>query len=186
MSTWYILKSQQKFGPYTYEEMIQMKQNNQLYDFDYVWKSGFLVWMPIAQVEELSSTRFIQWLQENPERKKILIPRKNPRTLYETPMMCHNNVTLWKGNTHSVSSQGALITMHNPFILPGNKVHIHFDSTKANELAFSVIGEIVGKKYSTHRMKYNTPLQYTVRFLNKDAGTDLQIKEWIQLKQKAA
>lgn len=184
--TWYILKSQQKFGPYSYEEMVQLKQENKLYEFDYVWKPGFKVWMPVAHVEELSSTRLLQWLQENPKSDKVLNRRKSPRVLYEAPLMCHNNVTVWKGNTHSVSLNGALMTMLNPYVLPGHQIHIHFESKKPEDLSFSVMGEIIGKKYSTQRLKYNSPLQYTVRFISKDAGAEVQIQEWINAKTKVA
>lgn len=184
--TWFILKSQQKFGPYSYEDMVRLKQNNQLYDFDYVWKSGYKVWMPVAHVDELSSSRLIQWLEENPKRKNELVARATPRVLIETPLMCHNKINLWKGNTHSLSLNGALVTMNNPYVLPSNQVHIHFEAKSVEDLAFSVVGEVLGKKYSTQRLKYNSPLQYTVRFISKDAGAEFQIQEWIDKKLKGA
>lgn len=185
MKDWYVLKAQQKFGPYSYEDMVNMKQNNQLYDFDYVWKSGFSVWMPVAQVEELSSTRFLQWVKENPKNSNHLIQRQTQRILYKTPVSVHNNITMWKGHTNSLSINGSLVTMNNPFVLPGQDLHIHFESARSSDLAFSVTGEVIGKKYTTQRLKYNSPLQYVVRFKHKDAGAEFQIQEWIEEKKES-
>jgi hypothetical protein len=181
---WYILKAQQKFGPYSYEDMISMKQNKQLYDFDYVWKMGFKVWMPVALVDDLSLNRFLQWLSESPKNSSHLLQRKTKRILHTTPVNIHNNISLWKGHTDSISINGALVTMNNPFILPGQDVHIHFESARPTDIAFSVTGEIVGKKYSTQRLKYSSPLQYIVRFTHKDAGAEFQIQEWIDEKKE--
>jgi hypothetical protein len=184
MKDWYVLKAQQKFGPYSYEDMVMMKQNRQLYDFDYVWKTGFNVWMPVAHVDELSSTRFLQWLKENPKNSNHLIRRENNRILYTTPLTIHNDISLWKGHSDSLSLNGALLTMNNPFVLPGQNIHIHFESARTTDIAFSLIGEVIGKKYSTQRLKYNSPLQYVVRFNHKDAGADFQIQEWIDEKRE--
>jgi hypothetical protein len=185
MKDWFVLKAQQKFGPYSYEDMISMKQKKQLYDFDYVWKAGFNVWMPVAHVEELSSTRFLQWIKENPKNSNHLVPRTTTRILHITPLSIHNNSNLWKGSTHSLSINGAQITMNNPFVLPGQEIHIHFESARSTDIAFSVIGEVIGKKYSTQRLKFNSPLQYIVRFNHKDAGAEFQIQEWIDEKKES-
>ena len=48
LQEWYILKWDNKYGPFSYLEVIQMLQNKSVFEFDFIWKNGNV---PIALQE---------------------------------------------------------------------------------------------------------------------------------------
>lgn len=59
---WYILKGENKFGPFSYADVIKMLQNKVAFEFDFVWHSGLANWVRIAdhdafQPEQISQMK---------------------------------------------------------------------------------------------------------------------------------
>ena len=50
MAEWYILKGENKFGPFAFTDVIKMLQQKLIFEFDYVWKKGMKAWVRIADM----------------------------------------------------------------------------------------------------------------------------------------
>lgn len=173
---WYVLKSTQRFGPYEYDEMISMMQTRSLFDFDYIWTQGMQSWTPLAEVPSFQENALRDHLAA--KKSTAFVERRTPRVTLSVPLYIHNNHTLWTGKTVAVSGNGALIVMNNPILLPGQSISINFKKQAPEDLSFNVTAEILSKKFTRQRIKYDTQVQYAVKFLTKDPSADLQINRW--------
>jgi hypothetical protein len=180
---WYILKSTQKFGPFDIDEMIHMMQTKTLFDFDFVWTTGMKSWSPMAEIKEFSKESLEKYFEEK-KLSNTFIQRKHSRVEFKAPLFVHNNSTLWTGRTMSLSEGGALVIMTNPLLVPGNIVNINFKKVKSDDISFNASAEIISKKFTRERLHYDTPIQYSIKFVRKEISAEIQLKKWINEKSK--
>lgn len=182
---WHVLKGETKYGPYTYQEMIQMLQNKTLFNFDYAWGSHLDSWTSLAELPEFSQDRLTR-IAEKETNEEIFNKRKHTRVTVEIPVYAHDNLRLWKGKVENLSEGGALIYMENPLLLPGHIINLHFKSLGKDEVAFNCTAEILTKRLTKQRIQHDTGIHYAVQFLQIPDVGNSQIENWIKEKNKSS
>lgn len=51
MAEWYILKGENKFGPFSYPDVLKMLQQKVVFEFDFAWHPGLSTWVRIADLD---------------------------------------------------------------------------------------------------------------------------------------
>ncbi len=163
---WYVLKAQNRFGPFPYLDLIKMLQNKSVFEFDYVWRQGLATWTRIAEVSDFSKEKIRYLIGEKQVQKEdIFYRRKHCRWPFETSLIVHDNNSLWKGKTVELSEGGVGAIMENSLLLPGQNVYIHFKAGP-NMRSFNVLCEVVSKKYDKSIKDKDTAVVYGLKFIN--------------------
>lgn len=177
LSNWYILKGENKFGPFQYPEVIKMLQEKIVFEFDFAWRNGFEAWTRIAEISDFQPEN-IKKLQDSlmPNINNLFFRRKHPRVPYECEVTVHDNVTLWSGKVFELSEGGAGLIMENSLLLPSHKIYMHFKKSHGLP-AFNAISEVVSKRYLEGVRKKEDPMHYGVKFvqISKEDFSRLQI-----------
>ena len=63
---WYVLKGENRFGPFSYPDVVRMLQEKVVYEFDFAWHSGLETWVRIAEIEAFKTAN-IQKMKKNQE-----------------------------------------------------------------------------------------------------------------------
>lgn len=174
---WHVLKAETQYGPYTYQEMIRLLQQNLIYSFDYVWAPHIEAWTPMADLEEFSNDRLAILADKNNAAFNL---RQHERILCKLPVYVNDQMTLWEGHVENLSERGALIIMKNPVLLPGNIIQIHFRSRSEKDLAFNCSAEILTKRLVKQRIQHNTGIHYAVKFVDTSAAGQAQINSFLK------
>ncbi len=181
LQEWYILKWDNKYGPFSYLEVVKMLQSKAVFEFDYIWKQGQENWLRIADVPLFEPSQIHNLFEKNedPEIKNIFFRRRHERKNFNGSIIIHDNERVWKGEAIEISEGGAGIVVHNAMINPGEKIYLHFkpgDSVPP----FNAICEVVSKKYSKSLEDRNSPIKYGVRFLKINSNALGLIKDYIK------
>lgn len=174
---WHVLKAETQYGPYTYEEMIRLMQQNLIFSFDYAWAPHLETWTPLADLEEFSNDRLTILADVN---SSVFNKRKHERILCKLPVYVNDQQTLWEGLVENLSECGALIIMKNPVLLPGNVVQIHFRSRSDQDLAFNCKAEILTKRLVKQRIQHDTGIHYAVKFMEISTTGEKQITSFMK------
>jgi hypothetical protein len=180
---WHVLKGEDKFGPYTYVEMIKMLQNNTVFSFDYVWSPHLENWTAVGELSEFSLDRLSR-LAEKDSQAEAFNKRSSERVFVNVPVYCHDHAKMWTGTCENLSTGGALILMQNPVLIPGNIIQIHFKGAKAGENSFNCTAEVLTKRLVKQRIQHDTGLHYAVKFLQLLPVGEKQITNWIKENKK--
>lgn len=178
MKEWYIARNEKKYGPYSIDEMIQLRQQRKLFEHDLIWKQGLRQWKPLIQTEEFSAQAMTERSLRG-ETCDVFNRRQWPRVKKEISLLIHDDKNLWPARTLNISVGGALVELNTPFLKPDDKIHLHFQN-KEQVSRFSCIGTITGKRYTNERLHVNSSLQYNVRFDEKDPVANEQLDQWVQ------
>ncbi len=176
---WFVLIGEQKYGPYDYKTIIQMIQNNQLMDFNYVWAEHLEAWTPLYQLEDFSKDRFDLLLQKESEYFSSFIQRKEKRVDVKIPLIGHNSIRFFDGEIVSISTHGALCLLNSPLIQVGDQIKIHVQPDAHAENSFNIECEVIRKNFSKERLNSKSGLYYAIRFTDLQKTGALQIKHWI-------
>lgn len=178
---WHVLKGETQYGPYSYEEVIQMTQQKLLYGFEYVWAPHLAAWTSMSELAEFSPDRLQRLIEKSPDADAFN-RRKAPRVGVSIPVYCHDNAKFWKGSVENLSIGGCLVLMENPTLLPGDHINLHFRRQKVQQSAFNCTGEILTKRLIKQKIQFDTNIYYAVRFLTMNSiGREL-IKTWVEEK----
>lgn len=159
---WFILRGEMKFGPYEYKALLHMMQSGELYDYNYVWAPHLTQWTLVGDLEEFSKDQFLKIIHGDADLNGAFKKREFPRVDYQLPLLAHNNHRMFDGHSLSLSSNGALLLLNDPLLLPGTRVMVHFQA----EEPFNAICEVVRKNISKQRLNVKSGLHYAVRFLH--------------------
>lgn len=169
---WFVLKGENKFGPFAFTDMIKMLQDKIVYEFDFAWHPGMDTWKRIAElpafheanVKKLKSTLM-------PEISSVFFRRRHRRVKYGGTILIHDNSSVWKGRGLEISAGGAGVIMENSMIVPGQVLYLHFKPCDGLP-AFNAICEVVSKKYEDGVKDKNAPIRYGLKF--KSISTEAQ------------
>ena len=182
LQEWYILKWDNKYGPFSYIEIVKMLQGKSVFEFDYIWKNGQDNWKRIAEVENFHSEKIKELFKhkEDPTVKDSFFRRRHERKSFNGSIIIHDNDKVWKGSAIEISEGGAGIVMNNSLIKPGEKVFLHVKPGD-NVPPFNAICEVVSKKF-TKIADREAPVKYGVKFLKIHSNHLENIKEFIKKK----
>lgn len=174
---WYVLKGSDRYGPFSYREIIRMLQEKQVYEFDYVWKTPMETWARVAELECFAEDEISKLSEsDDPTVQQLFFRRRHARTKHGASLIIHDNQKVWKGESLEVSEGGAGIQMHNSMLLPGQKVFVHFKPSDGLP-SFNVMCEVVNKKFITGVRSNNSPVTYGVRFLSMNGDMKDNIRD---------
>lgn len=177
---WHLLKGEHQFGPYTYEDMVRMKQTSLLFDFDYVWSPHLESWTLAGDLAEFGPDRMNRLIEKSPDTD-VFSRRQHDRLNVTIPVLIHNDQQLWHGTCQNLSAGGALILIENPLLLPGDVVTVHMKAKDKLEQAFNCTAQVLTKRLVKTRIQHDTSLHYAVKFLNL---TELGQKQISQIFKK--
>jgi hypothetical protein len=161
MNEWFLLKGENKFGPFAYEDVVKMLQQKVVFPFDFIWHAGLESWKRVAEMAEFAEENIRTLFNANGKHKDVFVGRRHKRRKFNGRMIIHDNLTLWKGEGFEISKGGVGISMQNALVVPGQQVFVHF--TGEGEFpAFNAVCEVVSKKFVNDA----SPVQYGLRFLS--------------------
>lgn len=176
---WHVLCGNEKYGPYSYKNIITMIQKNELMDFNYVWAPHMTEWQQIHNLKEFSADRFAL-LKKNDWYKEAFIDRKNPRVSTNFQILGHNNTIFFDGQLTSVSEKGAMCLLNTPLVHVGDRVKLHIKSEVENQPAFNVEATVLRKNFSNDRLNSKSGLFYILSFVDIQRVGMEQIKGLLQ------
>jgi hypothetical protein len=126
-TAWYVLKGEEKFGPFLYLDLVGMLQKKAIEEYDYVWNERMSNWIRIADSEDFSHEKLkaLVMATEN-EENQIFFRRRFARAPYASSLVIHNNLRIWKGQSFQISAGGAGLTIDNSNLVKGDEVYLHF------------------------------------------------------------
>lgn len=176
---WHILNGNQKYGLYTYKNMISMIQKNEVMDFNYVWAPHMTQWTQIHGLKEFSKDR-LTLLKKSPDFADAFLDRKNPRINTLLKVLGHNNKTFFDGQITSISAEGALCLLNTPMVQVGDQIKLQIAPKDQDSVAFNVEAKVIRKNFSNERLNSKSGLYYILNFVDmQPAGMD-QIKTWLK------
>lgn len=181
MSEWFVLKNEEKFGPFSYREMIQLLQENTVYPFDFVWTEGMEIWTPLAEVTEFSPAKLAK-LVETEDVGSAFAKRRFPRVEVTLPVLLHNDRHFGTGTISSLSQGGALVTVDLPTLLPNDRVLVHCRGIKDVLQPFNFEFSISSKSWNRNRIQHRTKVAYTGSFSEMPTAAMSEIRNYIENK----
>lgn len=168
---WYVLKGENKFGPFAYTDVIKMLQQGVIFEFDFAWYNGLDTWKRIAELDAFSKEN-VRSLKETvlPEIREVFFRRRHKRVNYGGTCLIHDNKTVWKGKGVEISEGGAGIIMENSLCVPGQQLYLHFKPGDGVP-PFNAICEIVSKDYVGDIRDPKAPVKYGLKFKTISAET---------------
>ncbi len=175
---WYVLKGENKFGPFAYTDVVKMLQQRVVFEFDFAWRPGMDTWMRVADLDPFSNES-IQKLKQTlmPEIQEVFFRRRHRRVNFNSTILIHDNHSVWKGQGVEISSGGAGLVMENSEVTPGQVLYLHFKPGDGVP-PFNAICEVVSKKHVEGVKDKKAPVMYGVRFTNLNPSTQKFITEY--------
>ncbi|MCB0420902.1 MAG: DUF4339 domain-containing protein [Bdellovibrionales bacterium] len=175
---WYILKGENKFGPFSYTEVVKMLQQKVIFEFDFAWNASMTAWQRIAEITQFNEDK-IKALKNTlmPEISEVFFRRRHRRVAYGGTILVHDNKTVWKGRGVEISSGGAGVVMENSMVVPGQVLYLHFKPGDGVP-PFNAVCEVVSKKFEDGVQEKNASVQYGLKFLNLNEDTQGFLQEF--------
>jgi PilZ domain/GYF domain 2 len=175
---WFVLKGENKFGPFVYTDVVKMLQQGAVFEFDFVWHQGMEGWHRIAELDDYSKDRLRQ-LKDSamPEISEVFFRRRFRRVNYGGTILVHDNKKVWKGTAMEVSEGGAGVVMENAMIVPGQELYLHFKPGDGVP-PFNAICEVVSKEYVSDLRNRTAPIKYGLKFKTLSSETQKFLKEY--------
>lgn len=126
-NAWYILKGEEKFGPFSYLDLVRMLQEKSLEEYDYIWKEQMPNWLRVADCEEFSHEKLkglVAMLDQS--ENQVFFRRRFARAQYSSSLVIHNNLRIWKGESFQISAGGAGLIIENSKLVKGDEIYLHF------------------------------------------------------------
>ncbi|MCK6597106.1 MAG: PilZ domain-containing protein [Bdellovibrionaceae bacterium] len=178
---WFILQGDNKYGPFDYSFMLGLVQRGEIYDYNYIWSQHLESWTPMGEVPEFSKDRLTMLIKTDDPLSFGFYRRTAERAEIKVPVLGHNEDYFFDGTSVSLSSNGALVLLNNPLLLPGQKLMLHFKESEINSKSFNVLCQIVRKNFSRQRLNVKSGINYAVRFLKHQEWGEEQIKNLVEL-----
>lgn len=160
---WYILRHNQKTGPFSYTQMIDLIQKDEVMDYQYIWAPHLEQWTIMAEVDDFSKDRLIRLIEKMPESFPFQ-ERGEIRTHSDLKVQAHNEIKFFDGQCLSLSKKGGLFLLNEPLLRFQTKVHIHIPTQDKCPMPLNIKGLVKSKKYSRVRLNSKSGLHYVILF----------------------
>lgn len=172
---WFVLKAENRYGPFSHLEIVRMLQEKNIFEFDYVWNQTMANWKRVAEVEEFAPEK-IKSLQESggADIQEVFFRRRHARAQYGASIIVHNNKKVWKGQSLELSSGGAGLVIDHHDFQPGQTLFLHFKPGDGVP-PFNAICTIVSKQVPHNGSK---TLRYGVKFTSINRNIQEAIKDY--------
>jgi hypothetical protein len=171
---WYVLRDDNRYGPFSQLEIIKMLQTKKLHEYDYVWNRPLMsAWQKISEIPDFKPDQ-IKALKDSGalENEDVFYRRRHARAQYGASIILHNNKEIWRGNSIEVSAGGAGLMIDSDSAQVGETLFLHF---KAGDGVppFNATCTIVSK----HKHK-SGGYRYGVRFTAISQSVQRAIKKY--------
>ncbi len=181
---WFMLKGENRFGPFTYFEVVEKLQKKEAFEFDFIWHHKMTDWKRIAEVEDFNPDKIKELSSQNEkEIKEIFFRRRHTRASYGGSVVVHDNKSIWKGQGLEISAGGAAVIVNTPNLQPGQKIYLHFKPGDGVP-PFNALCEVVSKQFVPGSSDELKQIRYGVKFESVSQATVQSIKNYT--KKKAA
>ncbi len=170
--SWYILKQENNYGPFSQLEMIQMLQSKTLFEFDFIWRHGLDSWKRLAEVSEYTPEKIkliFEAMKTTPTTtdKEIFFRRKHARAQYGSSLLLHDRKKLFKAESFEISSGGAGFEAPEAQFDLEKQLYLHFKPSDQVP-AFNAICKVVNR----------VGTKYGVQFLHVSAAAKEKIAKF--------
>ncbi len=181
---WFILKGQNRFGPYALFDVIKLLQSRSLFEYDYAWNAKLDTWQLIADLPEFHADKIKELKSSShPELTEVFFRRRHARASYGASLIIHNNSQVWKGKSFEISPGGAGIELETGHLQVGQTLNIHF-KPGSDVPPFNAKCEIVSQR--THGSGITKKVTYGVKFVEVSPQTQEEITNFTQKNTPAA
>lgn len=183
---WFVLKGENKFGPFAYLEVVKMLQEKTLYEFDFIWHDALPNWLRIAECKDFSEAQLRDLKNSSASNvKDVFFRRRHKRVQYNGSLLVHDNNKVWKGSGIELSEGGAGVYMENASVVPGQKLYLHFKPGDGVP-HFNAVCEVVSKQYTPNVNDPSTPVRYGLKFITVSVDTQKFLKTYTKETKVAA
>jgi hypothetical protein len=174
---WYILKGDNKFGPFTYLDVVKMLQQGVVFEFDFAWNERMANWSRIAEVQDFTKDNIKKLKQSDAaEVAQVFFRRRHKRVSYGGTILIHDNKKVWKGQGVEISEGGAGVVMENSMVVPGQELYLHFKPGDGVP-PFNAICEVVSKQFVSGVKDPKSPVKYGLKFKTISSDAEKVIRE---------
>lgn len=161
---WYVMKDENKCGPFCYLDLVEMLQKKKISEFDFVWHEKLTTWKAVADVPDFSPDN-IRRLKDIPDQEisEIFFRRRHARISHAGSLIVHNNKTVFSGKVVEIGAGGAGIFIENAQLEPGQTLFLHFQPGEKVP-PFNAVCEIVNKQVINGGILTNKKIRYGVKF----------------------
>lgn len=176
---WFVLKAENKYGPFSLLEVVRMLQEKNIFEYDYIWNQHMSTWKRIAEVDEYKPEK-IRALKDSgfPEVQEVFFRRRHQRVTYGASILVHNNKKVWKGESIELSSGGAGLVIENLDFNPGQTLFLHFKPGD-DVPPFNAICTVVSKQMP---IPGRTTVRYGVKFTSINRNVQDAIRDYTEKK----
>lgn len=179
---WYILKGENRYGPFSYLDVLKMLQEKAVFEFDFVWNSNMTNWARIAEVAEFKP-EYIRQIKDNikdSDAQDVFFRRKHVRVPFMSDIIIHDNKQVWAGKSAAIGIGGAGIIVGTSLLMPGKVIYVHF-KPNGEIPPFNAICEVVNKEHVKEGIyNQNANVQYGVKFTKISNETQTVIQTYIE------
>ncbi len=180
---WFILKGQNRFGPYAYHDVVKLLQSRSLFEYDYAWNSKLDTWHLIADLPDFKAEKIKELKNSSQtEMTEVFFRRRHARATYGASLIIHNNSQVWKGKTFEISPGGAGIELESGHLQVGQTLNIHF-KPGSEVPPFNAKCEIVSQR--TTGSGETKKVTYGVKFLEVSPQTLEELTNYTEKKLRA-
>lgn len=162
---WFVLRGEDKFGPFSFADLVKMLRDQMIFEYDYLWNEGMSAWQRVAELEEFSPEKVKQLENQGQNEeavRELFFRRRHARTGYGGSIVVHNNQKVWKGKGVEVSAGGAGIEMDSDEIDAGQTIYLHFQPGDGVP-AFNAVCEVISCREVSREAQGKT-FRYGVKF----------------------
>lgn len=143
---WYALKEENRYGPFSYLEVVKMLQERTIGEFDYLWYEGLANWARVAELEEFAPDKIKQLqISGMADISEVFFRRRHARANYGASLIVHNNKKVFKGSSLEISAGGAGIVIEGAQFTAGESLFLHFKPGDGVP-PFNAICKVVSKR----------------------------------------
>lgn len=185
---WYVLKGDQRFGPFDYLELIRMLQDQSVCEWDYVWTKRLKEWTRIASLDDFKPESIRKLRTELDEKlgrrvNEVFFRRRFARAQFESSILIHDNKRLFKGQSMEMSAGGIGIQLapSEATLKVGDHVHLHVKPSPETPAFNSACEVISARPISSGDPQ--SPVLYGFRFIGLEDKVRNEIDTWATKKK---
>jgi hypothetical protein len=173
---WYILKTDESYGPFTASEIVQMLQSRTLFEYDFVWRQDQISWLRVSDVSEFKPDQIKQFFEFSTEEKseieKTFFRRRFPRAEYKCELLIHDQQNVYSAESIEISAGGASFKLDNVNFKVEDHIYLHF-KPGGDVPAFNASCKVVSKNSNKYGVLFtnisNTVKEQIVKYTKKAA-----------------
>ncbi len=176
---WFVLKGENRFGPFSYSDIITKLQDKSLYEYDFVWNPGMEGWKRVAETDDFAPVKVREYREKvnDTSTSEIFFRRRHARVSYGGSVVVHDNKRTYRATSVEISAGGASLLIENGLIQPGFILFLHFKPGDGVP-PFNASCEVVSKQFIDLAEKPGSPIKYGVKFTSISQATVQSIKEF--------